>query len=230
MVSSSYRLQVVGWLRKVGSRRKLENMVEHPPSAGATNVTRENWREPPYNRHAFRNVGEVLRVDRIPNAPESTWDMPSAPEPLDSFRVNTGRNVTLDLETWFTSTAGDALVVFRDGKLVHERYAEGMTAETPHILMSASKAVTGLLAGVLDGRDDFSVTAPVTAYVPEMTATGFAGATIRDLLDMRAGVVMDKQIPGGYDAVVSGLPGTQGFHALLQSTTAPHAGHGSTLR
>jgi CubicO group peptidase (beta-lactamase class C family) len=30
-----------------------------------------------------------------------------------------------------------------------ERYANGMTAETPHILMSVSKSLLGLLAGVL---------------------------------------------------------------------------------
>ena len=204
-------------------------MAEHLRSAGATDVTRENWRESPYNRRAFRNVAGVLAVDPIPNAPESIWAMPSALKPLDGFRLNTGRGAPLNLETWFTSTASDALVILHNGELVHEYYAEGMTAETPHILMSASKAVTGLLAGILDGRDNFSVTASVTDYVPEMAATGFAGATIRDLLDMRAGVVMDKQIPGGYDATVSGMPGTLGFHALLQSMNAPHTGHGGNF-
>ncbi len=40
-------------------------------------------------------------------------------------------------------------MVLHDGQLVAERYDAGMTAGTPHLLMSVSKSVVGCVAGVL---------------------------------------------------------------------------------
>ncbi|MGH3198993.1 MAG: serine hydrolase domain-containing protein, partial [Streptosporangiaceae bacterium] len=75
-----------------------------------------------------------------------------------------------------------------DRQLVAERYDAGMTAATRHLLMSVSKSIVGCVAGVLAGRGLLDPGAPVTAYVPEAGGSGYAGATIRNLLDMRTGV------------------------------------------
>src|SRR6185437_5940234 len=88
----------------------------------------------------------------------------------------------------FADTYTDALVVLHDGQLVAERYDAGMTAATLHLLMSVSKSVVGCVAGVLADRGRLDPAAPVTAYVPEAEASGYAGATVRHLLDMRTGV------------------------------------------
>jgi CubicO group peptidase (beta-lactamase class C family) len=88
----------------------------------------------------------------------------------------------------FADTYTDALVVLQDGRLLAERYDAGMTAATPHLLMSVSKSLVGCVAGVLADRGVLDPAAPVTAYVPEVESSGYAGATIRDLLDMRTGV------------------------------------------
>jgi hypothetical protein len=83
-------------------------------------------------------------------------------------------------------------VVLHRGRLVYEHYANGMTADTPHILMSVSKSVLGLMAGILAGRGAFDPAEEVAAYVPEVAGTAYAGARLRDLLDMRAGVKFDE--------------------------------------
>ena len=88
----------------------------------------------------------------------------------------------------FADTYTDALVVLHDGQLVAERYDAGMTATTPHLLMSVSKSLVGCVAGVLAERELLDPAAPVTAYVPEAGSSGYAGATVRHLLDMRTGV------------------------------------------
>ncbi len=74
-----------------------------------------------------------------------------------------------------------------------------MTAETPHILMSVSKSLLGLLAGILINEGAFSPDQPVTTVLPELTGTAYNGATIRQLLDMRAGVAFaeDYQATSG---------------------------------
>jgi CubicO group peptidase (beta-lactamase class C family) len=74
------------------------------------------------------------------------------------------------------------------GRLVFERYGNGMTEETPHILMSVSKSLLGVLAESLGLNGDQRV----ADIVPELKATAYRDATIRHLLDMRAGIVWDE--------------------------------------
>jgi CubicO group peptidase (beta-lactamase class C family) len=63
-----------------------------------------------------------------------------------------------------------------------------MTEETPHILMSVSKSMLGVLAADLRLDDD----RPVTDFIPELARTAYRGATLRHLLDMRAGIVWEE--------------------------------------
>src|SRR6516225_3115037 len=67
-----------------------------------------------------------------------------------------------------------------------------MTAETPHILMSVSKLVLGLLTGILVGERILDPDRQVTTVIPEVSETAYKGATIRHLLDMRTGVAFDE--------------------------------------
>jgi CubicO group peptidase (beta-lactamase class C family) len=54
--------------------------------------------------------------------------------------------------------------------------------------MSVSKSIVGCTVGALVGQGLVLVEAPVTQYVPELAASGYAGATVRQLLDMRSGI------------------------------------------
>jgi CubicO group peptidase (beta-lactamase class C family) len=45
---------------------------------------------------------------------------------------------------------------------------------------------------IYDGRGALDVGAPAEQLVPELAGTCFAGATVRDLLDMRAGTRFDE--------------------------------------
>ena len=67
-----------------------------------------------------------------------------------------------------------------------------MTADSPHILMSVSKSMLGLLAGVWFTAAFSSPSASVTDVIPEVAGTAYGGATIRDLLDMRAGIAFEE--------------------------------------
>ena len=55
----------------------------------------------------------------------------------------------LSLDEFLVDTSTDGIVVARVGRIVFERYANGMTETTPHILMLVSKSLLGLVAGVL---------------------------------------------------------------------------------
>ena len=48
-------------------------------------------------------------------------------------------------------------MVLHRGALVMERYDHGMRRDTPHLLQSVSKSLTGALAGALAGRGELDV-------------------------------------------------------------------------
>ena len=94
----------------------------------------------------------------------------------------------MDLATFLTSTETDGIVVLHNGKIVFEHYDRTNTAESVHIMMSETKSVTGLISGILAEKGLLDVNAPVSTYVPETKGTSFDGVTVRQCLDMRAGV------------------------------------------
>jgi CubicO group peptidase (beta-lactamase class C family) len=63
-----------------------------------------------------------------------------------------------------------------------------MTETTRHLVMSVSKSIVGCVAGVLVAKGRLDPQAAVTDYVPEVAVSGYRGASVRDVLDMRTGV------------------------------------------
>ncbi len=151
-------------------------------------VTLANWQDPPFNRWAFRHMREIIPSQLIPAGPDGGSPLPVAAVPLPDpqvWRLDGGAATAAGV---FAGTYTDALVVLHDGRLVAEEYGDGMTAATPHLLMSVSKSVVSCVAGVLAGHGRLDPADQVTDYVPEASSSGYAGATVRDLLDMRTGV------------------------------------------
>jgi len=169
----------------------MTNLMHGFPPAPAAQVTLANWRKPPHNRWAFQHVRELVPSADIANDPGAVRALPSAPVDLSGLEIPSGAT-TLPFDQFLAETHTDALVVLHRGRLVYEHYANGMTDQTPHILMSVSKSVLALLAGILAGRGELAPEALVTDYVPEVAGTAYAGARLRDLLDMRAGVLFDE--------------------------------------
>ena len=58
--------------------------------------------------------------------------------------------------------------------------------------MSVSKSLVGIVAGALVRGRRARARRPVTAYVPALAETGYAGATVRHLLDMRSGIAFSE--------------------------------------
>ena len=99
----------------------------------------------------------------------------------------------LTIADLLAQTCTDGFLVLHRGRIVTEQYFNGMAPDTPHLLMSVSKSVTSAVAGVLAGRGQLDVSAPVTAIVPELAGTSFDGATVQHLLDMRAGTAFNEE-------------------------------------
>lgn len=149
-------------------------------------VTLANWQDPPFNRWAFQHLRELIPTARIARDAHRMRRLPRAERELGSVAFCfEGRELTV--QQLLDQTWTDGFIVLHEGRLVYERYDNGMSADTPHLLMSVSKSVTSAVAGILAGRGVLDVSAQVTGIVPELAGTSFEGATVQHLLDMRAG-------------------------------------------
>ncbi|MGJ4910990.1 serine hydrolase domain-containing protein [Bradyrhizobium sp. HKCCYLS2033] len=196
-----------------------------------TTADLSNWRTAPFSRWAFHNIRAILPVADVESAPGSAWPLPASPVAFEDFSVRLPKGGTLDLDGFLKATATDGLLILHDGRIVFERYDGGTDRDTPHILMSATKSITGLMVGILAGRGELDIDAEVTRYVPEVAATAYRGATIRQLLDMRAGVVFDgaglqayADASGWEPAAPGTTPNLHDFFATMRAQSAPHGG------
>jgi CubicO group peptidase (beta-lactamase class C family) len=190
-----------------------ELMAGFPP-APADRVTLANWQDPPFNRWAFRHMRELIPSHPIPAARPAPLPASGLGLDLDDVRVTRLDGSTATVAEVLAGTWTDAFVVLRDGQVVAERYDAGMHAGTRHLLMSVSKSVVGCVAGVLAGRGLLDPGSLVTAYVPEVGGSGYAGATVRDLLDMRTGVLF-RETYTALDAEVRVMERSMGWRPAL---------------
>jgi CubicO group peptidase (beta-lactamase class C family) len=160
-------------------------------------ATLANWRQAPYNRWAFHHVRELIPSADIAHDRRRVRELELGARRLE-VRIEPDAGEPLTLEQFLAETQTDGFVVLHRGRLVAEHYPDEMGPEAPHILMSVSKSMLGLLFGDL-GIDPER---QVTDVLPELRDTAYKGATLRHLLDMRAGVAFDEDYLAASGAIV----------------------------
>lgn len=178
------------------------------PPAPAGQVTLANWRTPPFNRWALHHVREIVPSAEIAHDPENIWHLPLAGADLSG----------LGLAEALAATATDAIVVLHQGRIVFEHYTNGMARNTPHILMSVSKSVLGVVAAILAAQGRFNTAAPVTSLIPEVAGSAYEGATLGQLLDMRAGIAFEENYEATSGAIIA-YRKAQGWNPLAPGET-----------
>lgn len=160
-----------------------------------------NWKTSAYSRWAFHHVHQLIPTVAIENDTYQHNFLEKAAKAI--------KGITLKL--LLKATATDAVVILHEGKIVYESYKHGNNAHTPHILMSATKAVVGLIAGILEHKGAIDLSAAVSFYVPETNGTVYQKVTLRQLLDMRSGIEFDEDQQKDYDISTNWEPVPEGY-------------------
>jgi CubicO group peptidase (beta-lactamase class C family) len=151
-------------------------------------ITLANWQDPEHLAWSYRHVGDLITTARVRRADQ--------PSPLPSRVPSSGAPAlapgALAARRLLDDDATDGLIVLHRGEVVLEEYRRAMRSDDVHLLQSVSKSITGTLTGILVGQGAPAPSDAVTAHVPELAGTSFAGASVRDLLDMRAGTRFDE--------------------------------------
>ena len=130
----------------------------------------------------FLPTAEVWRGDGPPNR------LDRRPVDLDPLSFVTPDGVPTTVADWLADSFTDGFIVLHRGRIVFERYFNGMDERTLHLSQSMAKSITGTVAGILVGRGLLDPQAPLTDYLADLARTAYAGATVRHVLDMTSGV------------------------------------------
>jgi CubicO group peptidase (beta-lactamase class C family) len=150
-----------------------------------------NWRERPFNTWGFRNIPELIPTAEIA-ATAGAVEGPKVDETwLTSREISVGGHEMRICDA-LTQTFTDALVVMKRGTIVAEYHAPNFTTRSRHILFSASKSVTGILAGILVAEGQLDPDELISHYVPELKRSAFGDAKVRHALDMRTSLVFTE--------------------------------------
>lgn len=133
--------------------------------------------------HNFSNMNAAFLWSEMDRGPGPVTPLPQGPK------------ATLPDATtaWITERNVTSLLVLKDGQIVHEDYYLGTKPRDRRISWSMAKSFLSALFGiaVADGAIP-DLDAPVTDYVPALKDTGYADATIRNVLNMASGVRFDE--------------------------------------
>ncbi|MGE0623482.1 MAG: serine hydrolase domain-containing protein [Pseudomonadales bacterium] len=162
-------------------------MQGFPPPAEQV-VGFHNYMQSPFNRWAFLHMRELQPTREVYRGSGDVRALASAPVPLDELRFELFGGRTIDLPTWLDESFADAFLVLHEGRIVYERYFNGMAPHQQHQMFSGTKSFVGMLTLMLieEGRIDPERT--MASYVPELDGSAFGDATVQQVLDMTTSI------------------------------------------
>lgn len=188
-------------------------LAEGPPSNVPTAVQIARWRmlDGDINALTFRSMDRLFTTRAVAHAGPA-WRLPRADKPLDFTYGFGGKRYTP--EDFLDRTYTNALLVMKDGKIVSEIYRNNSDEGSRFIAWSMTKSITSLLVGcaLADGKIA-SLDDDITTYLPELKGGGYAGVTIRQILQMRSGVDYEER----YDFDHPGVAARNHIAALVRN-------------
>lgn len=124
-----------------------------------------------------------------------------------------------------SSGATQGFIIMRDGKIVAERYGEGIGPKTKLLSRSIAKTVTATLIGLMvsDGRLALDSPAPVPAWNQPGDPRG--AITLRNLLQMASGLEHSEDGPPRYNADTVRMIFTDGASDMAAYAEAKPVAH-----
>ncbi|MDX2202825.1 MAG: serine hydrolase [Hyphomicrobiaceae bacterium] len=163
-----------------------------PPPDKAILFADGSFREFPQSRWSHSNFRQFVPTRAVWRGPGLASPLPRAEQDLAGVPVTTldGRRTTFGRA--IEDTYADGIVVLHRGRIAYERYYGVLAPHQPHIAMSVTKSFIGTLATalILDGRIDPKALVPV--YVPELSGSGFADATVQQVADMTTAIAYNE--------------------------------------
>lgn len=163
-----------------------------PPVAKRIRFEDDRYLEFPQIRWSLSHMRELVPTAAVwrgsgPASPLGAAT-PGSEASIDALAFEDLRGVR---HTWAESLAQtytDGIVVLHRGARLYERYFGALQPQRPHACFSITKSYAATLAASLIHEGVLDEGRPVSHYLPEMSATAYEDATLRQVLDMQVGV------------------------------------------
>jgi CubicO group peptidase (beta-lactamase class C family) len=175
-------------------------LAEVVPPAGL-GATLANWRTAPFLQWSFQHVREIVPTARVSRGSGAITEIPEALDSVADIVLSQVSGGTTTIGEVVESTYTDGFLVIHDGRILAEEYRGGMAPDALHALMSVTKSFVGAVAAVLIDRGALDPTSYLTAFVPELAVSGYEGATVRHVLDMRSGITFSEDYLNSYSEI-----------------------------
>ncbi len=143
----------------------------------------------PQLRWSFAHYRQLVPTVTVARGLKPSTPLPVAPLGLPEVRYTPlgGAGVS-NWADMLEATYTDAVLVLHKGQVLVEHFCGVMSPLHQHIAMSVSKSFMGLLAACLVSEGLLDEARRVDHYVPELVGSGFADATVRQVMDMTTAI------------------------------------------
>ncbi|WP_152346931.1 serine hydrolase domain-containing protein [Brevibacterium sp. CFH 10365] len=175
-----------------------EDAIVDPSEAVLESIDLDTWKWSEFFAFALTRMQEIFPTGGIPRGIGPVREFVTEDNDFRPLAVDREKWPAID-EDWATvgdvlaNTHTDAWLVTRNGVALAEEYAWPMKPARQHMLFSVSKSIVATVIGALADAGLLRPTDLVTTHVPALAKSGYAGATIRDLLDMRSGIKFSEE-------------------------------------
>lgn len=183
----------------------------------------------PATRWSFSNFRQLVPTTVVPRGATTASPLPRAlRDDLDAVTFTPlGQSTPMTWAESLEANYTDGIVILHRGRIVYERYFGVLGPDRQHIAFSVTKSFVATIAAILVDQGRLDDQAPVSVHLPELTASGFGDATVRQLMDMTTGLdytedyadpkaaIWDFSRAGGFLPRPPGYQGPESFYAFL---------------
>lgn len=163
---------------------QFERVASGPQKIGPW-IDKNNWLDIEHQRLSLQSANVFMPARRLAGSGEP---LPMAVNLLALERIETvdpldgsKRNLEFMLDSRLSA---DGLIVLRKGQIVTERYRNGLRAEEPRLLLSATRPLLNLLGAIGVAQGKLTKTKSVTRTLPSLNASaGLRKLSIQRLLE-----------------------------------------------
>lgn len=189
-------------------------LLVNPPSDVPVAVQILRWQmlDGNVNSLMFRSMDRLFTTRTVARG-GPVWDLPRNDHTLD-FNYD-WQGVIRPAEEVLERTYTNALLVMKDGHIVSEIYRNNSHDRSQFVGWSMTKSITSVLIGCALAEDRIdSLDTPITDYLPELEGSGYAGVSIRHVMQMRSGVEYEER----YDFAKPGAAASNHIFAIVRNT------------
>lgn len=154
-----------------------------PPSR-ESQVTLRNYREYPYSKWSFRNIGGPMHMLMLPRSGAIHQYKTSTRHDVANVLIKDPVEATKTFEDLFKDNYTNGVIVLQNNNILYEQYWNGLTRDYQHVWFSMTKSLASIAFGILVEQKKIDLGASPSQYIPELKNTPYDRATIQDILNM----------------------------------------------